>query len=528
MGLTPMNKRTLGKILGALGLVALLSAPYSYFVTTGSAWMAGGKAVLGVLLLAGYFATNFGEFNQFASRRSTFYLVSSIATLAVVLVALVAVNYVAAKKNKSWDLTTKKIFTLAPQTRSALTSLHEKVLAYAFLSPKDPDYEQVDRLLRRYRDVAPDRFEFVFKDPRKAPDLAQKYHLSEGQTTLVLTRGTGDKETHTTVAVSYGVTEQDLTNALIKLNAVGEQKVYFTTGHGEWPLEPSEPRDLGAVSELRKSLLQEGYVPGTINLADGKEVPRDAALLVIAGARSKFGKGESEQLAKYLDQGGRVLYFAEAAAEPGLDPLLARYGVQVDPGLVADDVYAIDSPYLVVSHFFGDTELSRDLKKAQYNLQFPTVRGLTALHEGLAEGTQVSPVILTSPNGFEVKAPVENPQRQSGAKAGSIPLVLQSTRAVTSPEGKRNDEMRLVVFGDSEILVDPNWGDEPNRNMVLNAFAWASNQVQKITIRPPDRDISTLDLDPPRLARIRFVSMDLIPLGLLGLGLAVWLNRRNK
>jgi hypothetical protein len=523
-----MNARTLGKILGALGLVALLSAPYTYFVTTGSPWMAGVKAVLGVLLIGAYFATNLGEFGQFASRRSTFYLVSTIGTVLVVLVALVAVNYVVARKGKSWDLTTRKIFTLAPQTKSALGSLKEKVRAYAFLAPSDPDYEQVDRLLQRYREQAPDRFEVVFKDPRKAPDLAQKYQLREGQTTLVLTRGTGDQENHTTVSVSNGVTEQDLTNALIKLNAVGEQKVYFTTGHGEWPLEPAQPRDPASLSELRKTLLQEGYVPGTINLADAKEIPKDAALVVVAGARSKFGKAESERLAKYLEQGGRLLYFAEAEAEPGLDPLLARYGVQVDPGLVADDVYAIDSPYLVVSHFFGDTELARDLKKAQYNVQFPTVRGLTALHEGLAEGTQVAPVLLTSPNGFEVKHPTENPRRQSGDKAGSIPLILQSTRGVGNAEGKRNDEMRLVAFGDSEILVDPNWGDEPNRNMVMNAFAWATSQVQKITIRPPDRDISTLDLDAARLARIRFLATDLVPFGLLGVGLAIWLNRRNK
>jgi hypothetical protein len=164
---------------------------------------------------------------------------------------------------------------------------------------------------------------------------------------------------------------------------------------------------------------------------------------------------------------------------------------------VADDVYAIDSPYLVVSHFFGDTELARDLKKAQYNVQFPTARGLTVLGQGLAEGTQVAPVLTTSPNGFEVKVPTENPQRQSGDKAGSIPLIVQSTRNVGDAEGKRNDEMRLVAFGDSEILVDPNWGDEPNRNMVMNAFAWATSQVQKITIRPPDRDISTIDLDAP-------------------------------
>jgi ABC-type uncharacterized transport system involved in gliding motility auxiliary subunit len=523
-----MNTRTLGKILGALGLVALLSAPYTYFVTTGSPWMAGAKAGLGLLLLGAYFATNLGEFGQFASRRSTFYLASTIATVLVVLAGLVAVNYVVARKGKSWDLTTRKIFTLAPQTRSTLGSLREKVRAYAFLAPSDPDYEQVDRLLQRYREQAPDKLEVVFKDPRKAPDLAQKYQLREGQTTLVLTRGSGDQENHTTVSVSGGVTEQDLTNALIKLSSVGEQKVYFTTGHGEWPLEPTSPKDPASLSELKKTLLQEGYVPGTLNLADGKEIPKDAALIVIAGARSKFGKGEAEQLAKYLGQGGRMLYFAEAGAEPGLDPLLAKAGIQVDPGLVADDVYAIDSPYLVVSHFFGDTELARDLKKAQYNLQFPTARGLTVLHEGIPEGTQVAPVLTTSPNGFEVKNPTENPQRQSGDKAGSIPLIVQSTRNVANAEGKRNDEMRLVAFGDSEILVDPNWGDEPNRNMVMNAFAWATSQVQKITIRPPDRDISTVDLDPPRLARIRFLATDLLPFGLLGVGLAVWLNRRSK
>ena len=523
-----MNTRTLGKILGALGLVALLSAPYTYFVTTGSPWMAGAKAVLGLLLLAAYFATNLGEFGQFASRRSTFYLGTTIATVLVVLAALVAVNYVVVKKGKSWDLTTKKIFTLAPQTKSTLASLKEKVRAYAFLAPSDPDYEQVDRLLQRYREQAPDKLEVVFKDPRKAPDLAQKYQLREGQTTLVLTRGSGDQENHTTVSVSGGVTEQDLTNALIKLSSVGEQKVYFTTGHGEWPLDPSSPKDPASLSELKKTLLQEGYVPGTINLADGKEIPKDAALIVIAGARSKFSKSEAEQLAKYVGQGGRMLYFAEAGAEPGLDPLLAKAGIQVDPGLVADDVYAIDSPYLVVSHFFGDTDLARDLKKAQYNLQFPTVRGLTVIHEGLPEGTQVAPVLTTSPNGFEVKSPTENPQRQSGDKAGSIPLIVQSTRNVANAEGKRNDEMRLVAFGDSEILVDPNWGDEPNRNMVMNAFAWATSQVQKITIRPPDRDISTVDLDPPRLARIRFLATDLMPFSLLAIGLAVWLNRRSK
>jgi len=280
--------------------------------------------------------------------------------------------------------------------------------------------------------------------------------------------------------------------------------------------------------ELRRSLLQEGYTADALNLSRSKEVPRDAGLVVIAGARSKFQKVESDQLAKYLEQGGRLLYFAEVNTDPGLDALLARYGVQVDPGLLVDFVEGIDNPYLIISDGFGDTELARDLKRARFNLQFPMARGLTRLRTGLAEGTQVDPVVLTASTAFEVKELTDSPRPEDGSKSGAIPLVVQSTRRVSAADGKRNDEMRLVVFASSQVVVDANWGVESNRNMVLNAFAWTTSQGQKITIRPPDRDISTIDLDAPRLARIRFLSTDLVPFGLLGVGLAIWLNRRSK
>ncbi len=213
-----MNKATLGKVLGALGLVALLSAPYTYAIT-GSGPLTGIKGLVGLALIGAYFATNLGQLNQFATRRSTFYLASSALLALAVLVGLGAVNYIAAKKHKTWDLTAKRIFTLAPQTRSALHALKAPVTAFVFLPPSDPDYGYVDRLLARYHAEAPDNFLVVFKDPRKSPDLAAKYQLREGQTTIVLSRGAGEQEQHTTVSVAplQGVSEQDVTNALLKL-----------------------------------------------------------------------------------------------------------------------------------------------------------------------------------------------------------------------------------------------------------------------------------------------------------------------
>src|SRR3954471_10722812 len=100
--------KTLGKIAGWLGVVALFSAPFTYFFTAASASFAIGKVVAAVLLIGFFFATNYRSLGGFASRRGTFFFVSSTAMAMVVLVLLTGVNYIAAKKNRTWDLTNKK------------------------------------------------------------------------------------------------------------------------------------------------------------------------------------------------------------------------------------------------------------------------------------------------------------------------------------------------------------------------------------------------------------------------------------
>lgn len=525
-----MKLTNVGKILGAFGLLLLLSSPFTLFVTTGLAWLAAVKAGIGLALIVAYFVTNAGQMGQLASGRSTFFITSSVLTAAVALVALVAVNYVAAKKNASWDLTDKKIYTLAQQTQSTLSGLKEPVEAIGFIPSDNPYYDLIESLFRRYHDVAPEKFNYTFKDPRKNPDLAQKYSLQEGQATVVLLRGKGENETHTSLNV---ISEQDLTNALIKIDSVGSQKVYFVVGHGEWPLAPiSAPgggvQDSPNLGELREQLRQEGYTPEALNLAGLGELPRDASLVIIAGAKSAFAESELTALEKYLGEGGRLLYFAEVGGEPGLDALLAKYGVQVDSGVVADDRFAVRSPYLVLSAFYGEHEMVSLLAEMQLTMQWPTARSLTALREGLLEGVTTTPIVMTSPYAWLETTPDEQPELTPGEKSGSMPLVLASTRPTSSATSKRYDEARVVVFGDSELLLSGALGIEGNRNMVLNALGWASNQVSKVTIRPPDRDISTLEMSPDLLSKIRFVATDLLPMTLLGIGLAIWLSRRGK
>lgn len=523
-----MNTSSVGKIVGALGLLFVLSSPFTLFFTSGSVALTAAKAVSGLVLLGIYFATNFKQFGQFATRRSSFFFGTTVLLGLVTLGGLVAVNYIAFKKNKSWDLTKAKIFTLAPQTSTTLTGLKEKVHALAFLPLNHPYYDTVEQLFRLYQAEAPEKFDYAFKDPQRNPDLAAKYQLKEGQATVVLVRGEGASATHTTL---NNLSEQDLTNALIKLNAVGTQKVYFLIGHGEWPLEaeapaPGQPSD--SLSELRKQLLQEGYTADELNLAGQKEVPKDASLVIIAGAKNAYTQPEAEALRQYLAAGGRMLYFAEALSEPKLDALLAEYGVEVDKGIAADPQFNSGNPYAIVSMFYSEHELTRPLRERKLNMQFPTARSLTVLRQGMAEGVKVTPVVLTSPFAWVETNPAADATPSDGEKSGQLTLVAAATRDTKGAKDKRFDEARVVVVGDSELLLDPNWGYEPNRNLVLNAVGWATNQVEKITIRPPDREVSTLEMDQDMLEKIRFVSTDLLPLSLMSVGLAIWLSRRNK
>ncbi|HYO52796.1 GldG family protein [Archangium sp.] len=527
-----MKAANIGKILGGFGLLLLFSSPFTLFFSSGSPAIVATKVVAGLVLVGLYFATNFKQFGQFASRRSSFFFASTALTVLATLGALVAVNYIVHKKNQRWDLTERKIFTLSPQTLTTLQGLQEPVRAIGFIPTDHPAYEALQATFERYHSEAPDKFQYSFKDPRRHPDLAAKYELREGQTTVVLTRGEGANAAHTSLNV---ISEQELTNALLKLTKVSEQKVYFVVGHGEWPLEqqmpiPGQRGRTTSLSEMKQQLTQEGYTTRELNLAGGTRVPRDAALVLIAGAKAPFSTPEVESLRQYLSAGGRLLYFAEAYGEPGpeLSKLLAEYGVEIDKGVVADAQFNNGSPYVVLSLFYGKHEIARPLSQRQLNVEFPTARAINVLSQGLAEGVKVEPVILTSPFGWVETTPDDKPAPTEGERTGQLALVTASSRNTSGAQDKRFDEARLVVVGDSELLMDSNWGHEGNRNLVMNALGWATNQVDKVTIRPPDRAASTLQLDADMLNRIRFVSTDVLPLSLLGVGLAIWLSRRNK
>jgi ABC-type uncharacterized transport system involved in gliding motility auxiliary subunit len=92
----------------------------------------------GLILVLLYLASQWRELGRVFSRRQARYGSLAATSILAVLGILVAVNYLAAKQDKRWDLTANQQFSLSPQTHNVLKKLDGplKILVFA----RQPDF----------------------------------------------------------------------------------------------------------------------------------------------------------------------------------------------------------------------------------------------------------------------------------------------------------------------------------------------------------------------------------------------------
>ena len=126
---------------------------------------------------------------------------------------------------------------------------------------------------------------------------------------IVEVRGDGQVRSERIMQMS----EEALSNAILKALRARDMKAYFTTGHGEAELDQVD----GKGYSLLKGRLRElnFKVVSGLQLQDG--VPDDASLLVVLAPKERFSAADAEVLQRYLDGGGRALILLDPGAPTG-------------------------------------------------------------------------------------------------------------------------------------------------------------------------------------------------------------------
>lgn len=470
---------------------------------------------------------NRGDLANLAKGRPFRHGANAIFYSLLVIGIVAAVDFLAARHSKRFDLTEEGIYSLSPQTVKIVKGLDQNVTIIAFYSLRAGGRQQASDLLDEYRHNNP-RITVRFVDPFQSPAEARNYEI-EVDPTIVVATGSGEAR-----VTPSTLKEEDLTNALLKATA-GERKVVcISSGHGESGLEDSAPEGLGQAAE---AIRKENFEVREVRLFEGDATLDGCSSLLVPGPSKALLQPEVEAVERYLDAGGRLLVLAEPRTPTGLEELLKRYG------LVQGDDFIVDvnpmgrlfggSPAAPVVSDYGSHAITKDLQGIV--TIFPTVSSISTT---TPEETQVTTETLarTSAQSWGEKGELaERVSFEEGQDtAGPLDIgALAVRRIATEPpeegaaEPESGHEARVVLFGDSDFASNAAFGALGNSDLLLNTVAWLNESADLISVRPKTRPGQQLVLNALQARALWIFDLVVFPVLILATGVGVWLRRRR-
>lgn len=554
-----MLNRILG-FFGWIGSLLVLAAVLAWLVSPELLALRRTLALAGLACIVLYGAGHWRGIGRSFARRRTRYGALAGTSVLLVLAIVVALNYVLARQNRRWDLTAGGQYSLSDQTRQVLDTLAGPVRIRVFAP--EPEFPRYRNRLDEYA-YQSDRVAVDYIDPDRQPTTARRYDATHG---TILFEHEGRVERVDSDS------EQDLTNALIKVVEGAEQTVYFLAGHGEKTHAGSDREGYSAVAD---ALALDNFGVQPLVLAQQGAVPEDATVVVAAGPRTDLLPGEVDALRGYLDRGGKLLLLLDppdAAGEPapeGLLGLVREWGIEAGDDVVVDAsgvgrLFGADASVPVAANypFHPITE--------RFNLltAYPLARSVSAASDGPG-GRVARPFIETGPQSWQetdidslATGQVEFDE-EAGDRLGPVAIGMAVSAPAPAPpggggaadgdetddehgeetDGEETDggdgaataaeaddppppETRLAVIGDSDFASNAAVGVQGNRDLFLNTVNWLARQENLISIRarePEDRRL-TLTADAQR--RIFWLSVLFVPAAIMGCGVYAWLSRR--
>jgi ABC-type uncharacterized transport system involved in gliding motility auxiliary subunit len=534
---------TVGRLLGAIGMVLLCSTPLTYLLTDDWGALVWGKLALGVLFVAVYLATNADVFGRAAGARSTGLLAISGGTVVLVVGLLGVVNYIAYKNPKEFDLSREGIYTLSDQTLGVLGRLTDEVKIYAFFAPQEPSYGTVQETLARYKTHAP-KLSYEMIDPQSRPDLVEKYTITEQGARIVITARGQD-------ARAKMPSEEELTNGIVRVAEQTSKTIYFLTGHGESDIDDAQNPE--GYKPLADAIRAEGYTVEKLNLLEGTsaaagaqlkvepgagdappkglEIPSKVSVLVIAGAKKPLLPPEVTAVEEFLKKGGRVIALLEPDSDAGLGTLLAQWKIEPQKDLVVDTNQLNRMLGLGPAAPIVQPPQDQQQHAVTKTMQLPAImfaaRSLKVAAGGMPGVDAVTLLEAGESAWGETALKDGSAALDDKDNKGPVPVAIAAVKPVGEPN-KLSDEGRLFVAGDSEWVNGKYLSLQGNGDFILNVVNWLAEEQAKIAIRPKTRQASQVFLTGEQMGQLKFVALDILPVLLVAVGLGIVLIRRQR
>jgi ABC-type uncharacterized transport system involved in gliding motility auxiliary subunit len=417
------------------------------------------------------------------------------------------------------DWTSSGRNTLSIDSRQLLDEMPDPIHVTAFATGNALVREHIQDLIGRYQRYKPN-LELKFVNPDAEPDRIRELGITLDGELLLAYQGRSEKV--------QSLSEQNLTNTLLRIARQKQRKVSFLSGHGERDPLGQANHDLGKFGQL---LEQKGIELDTLKLAETPEIPADTNLLVIADPRVVLLPGEIQLVHRYLQAGGNLLWLAEPGGIAGLDPVAEALGIEFLPGTIVDattQLFGIDNPAFALIPDYPMHPITREMTSLTLYPQ------ASALDVSAPQEWQAEPLLTTLDRAWTEIGPISGTIRfdeDSDERMGPLDIGFVFSRLKNKKDAGDDEngaEQRVIVIGDSDFLSNAYLGNGGNVELGLKLFNWLNHDDQFVTVTARTASDVNLELSKTAQIIIGFGFLFGIPLVLLGAGAAIWWRRRNR
>lgn len=494
--------------------------------------------------------SNKPDFKTFMNSRSVQHGLFSILISAMVIAAIVLLNVVvgsiASNTNLTVDVTANSSFRLQSTTEDYISAIDKPVDIYVLQKEVDFEsgdsnnykyYVQANKLLHAMADSS-DNITLHYEDITVNPTFTADYPEVDWTKSHMLLVTSGDL--YRTVDLTemfnfnedqlysgyYVIESQNVEQAVMNtlINVIIEDKIKVMVLTGQ------EENDMSAFSTL---LENNAYEVESVSLLNN-DIPKDAEFIVIYAPKVDISEDICKKLSDWLKNNGNyghnIIFFPSDQTDVkefvNLNSLLEEYGMAVRDGYI----YENDSNNLIpgYNHYLSifnypenDTTYTEKLR----NPSIPVVMDLT-MPVSITDSNKASALLLSSENSFFFpRNPDDNytpeTEKLNGAAIGTLGdgtdnAKTSSIAVIGSYDAVTSDFLSISSYNNASYFVN-----------LFNTLA--SREDVSIVIEGKNPSSGTLgaisesDIAFPSIL-VRFV----IPIGILLLGLILWIVRRFK
>lgn len=452
-------------------------------------------------------------------RSSTRYGINTALVIVIFLGIISLIGTLSYRHNWRKDFTANKRHSLSEQTRNVLKELSAPIRVTAFVWKGSSAYDEVKELLDLYK-YESDMFNVALVDPDLDPRLANEYEIGKYQVPVVFFEEEKGRETIS------DLTEEQATNALIKITRGKKKIVCFTTGHGERLLDSTDDSGLSIAQKL---LENKNYDSRPLLLMREEKVPSDCDILVVCGPQENLTGPELQAMEDFLRKGGRVLVLIDPEESPTLKPFLKKYGIVLGEDIVIDRLSRLfGGDYLMpIPTSYSTHPITKNFNVTPF---FPLARSISTTETPEASTTWLIQTGEGSWAETDMEALKEgkatfDPERDTEGPVSLAAISEMRSAESNETEPKESSNGAIVVFGDSDFVVNSRINLSGNSEMFMNTTNWLAREENLIAIPPKEKSFSPVVLTASEARALFVLPVIMLPGMVLVVAVYVFVRR---